>query len=89
MADLETIHYGTLVRLQVAMSALQSLLAATAEENAEEEGQAERIALARHDAVAAIHIALGGQHDVPERLTRNWRDLNMVRNATRALKDSA
>jgi hypothetical protein len=89
MADIETAHYGALVRLQVAMSALQQLLWATAEENADDPGQARVIANARDDASAAIQIALGGRHDVPERLMRDWADASMKRNAAKALAASA
>jgi hypothetical protein len=88
MTDCEaTIHYATLVRLQLAMSALQNLLGATAEESAEDEGQALRIAYAREDAVTAIHITLGAKLPIPERLTSRWTDLNMVRNAQRAIEE--
>ena len=83
--DLEVAHYAALVRLQVAMSALQNLLGATADENAADDGQAARIEIARDDAVAAIHIALGGRADVPERLMRNWTDAAMKRNANKVL----
>jgi hypothetical protein len=86
MIDLETVHYATLVRLQIAMSALQNLLGATADEVATDDGQAARIAVARDDAVAAIHIAHGGGPDeVPERLMRNWADAAMKRNASKLL----
>lgn len=89
MADIETAHYGALIRLQVTMSALQNLLGATADENAGDPGQADAIAKARDDASAAIEIALGGRHDVPERLMRNWSDNSMKRDAAKALAASA
>lgn len=89
MADIETAHYGALIRLQVTMSALQNLLGATADENAGDPGQADAIANARDDASAAIEIALGGRHDVPERLMRNWSDNSMKRDAAKALAASA
>ena len=86
MPDLETANRGALVRLQVAMSALQAMLWATAPENADD---AELLTKARADAQAAIEIALGGRHDVPARLMRDWTDAAMKRNASRVLAASA
>jgi hypothetical protein len=86
--DQNLIHYGTIIRLQLAMSALQQLLAATSDECAEDEGQAHRIAEARHDAVEAIQIALGANIDPPKRLMRDWVNLNMMRDAASVLRET-
>lgn len=83
MADRETAHYAALIRLQVAMSALQDMLGAVSDPE-----DADRLDKARENAQAAIEIALGGRHDVPSHLMRNWADAAMKRDATKVLAAS-
>lgn len=100
MTDQSDIHYATLIRLQVAMSALQDLLAededmvldmlpiASAALSSDPDFRQERIdrwRAARANAGAAIQIALGAQSEVPDRLMANWGDLAMKRAVTRGI----
>ncbi len=88
----QTTHYATLIRLQVAMSALQDLVCEANKVAADAEGlddeQIEAFRVARQMASQAIQIALGGQNEVPERLTRNWASETMARDASRVLAAS-
>lgn len=86
-------HYGALIRLQVAMTALQELLWASSDVAAYAQGLDPDVMAdfnrARDMASAAIQIALGGQHEVPPWLMRNWRDNQMKRDAASVLAASA
>jgi hypothetical protein len=93
MTDQEAIAlYGAQIRMQVALSALQALLYTANDVAADatlDPEQAAGFAKARQDAATAIEILHGGEHTVPASLTRNWRDRQMVRDASRVLADSA
>jgi hypothetical protein len=89
----QTALYGAQIRMQVALSALQTLVYRTREITAGDCVIHPDLEPGLHDAIrdgaTAIQILLGGEHEVPESLTRNWRDRQMVRDARRVLAESA
>jgi hypothetical protein len=90
MTDLVT--YALQIRLQTVMTALQNLHYAVdnhVDHRILDPEDREALVYAMGIALAALDVALGASHEIPDAITNAWVDRQMVRDAPAVLKEAA